>query len=290
MLVAITAAVIPRPKPAEVPKEPDPREFIQSELRAGRSVTIVGENGLPKWYDWPLEAGILGKAANGDGTCTFQSIRHSLLELLTDPGIDSYKVSAEVRQNLRIGPGAKIGQDRDDPAESSVGFYQGGFRVVGRAGQGQGYALLALTFDEAAMAFGPRQPRTQALARLEHVGFAQDSVSLRSNNHDVRQFKFTPSALRPGPWRQISAVVDTDRVRTTWVAEPGMLNGVVELTKNQLQDRYDTVHTQLKKDIPAAEFIRPVWTPRRAIGIWCYCSSVSVRNVIITPITDSETR
>ncbi len=75
----------------------DEAERIRKELRAGRRVVLVGETGPPRWHRWAFGAAALGQSSTGDGSCSFEATYISLLELLDDPGIDSYQVTADIR-------------------------------------------------------------------------------------------------------------------------------------------------------------------------------------------------
>jgi len=75
----------------------DSHEAIQSELQAGRKLTLVDVKGPPRWHDWGLTPSSLGESPANDGTATFQTNATTLLELVRSPGVERYRITADLR-------------------------------------------------------------------------------------------------------------------------------------------------------------------------------------------------
>ncbi len=72
-------------------------EYAQRELRRGHAVTLLGETGRPSWFRPSTDPTTMLTSVAEDGAFSFGDNHESLLELLPDPQIDSYRFSAEVR-------------------------------------------------------------------------------------------------------------------------------------------------------------------------------------------------
>ncbi|HEY3789965.1 MAG TPA: serine/threonine-protein kinase, partial [Urbifossiella sp.] len=98
----------------------DPLEAIQRDLQAGRAVKLVDATGPPRWHAWKLTPSSLGESSSNDRSASFQTNLSTFLELIRDPGIERYRVTAELRH---------MGGDPPSPggAVSSgfIGFYCG---------------------------------------------------------------------------------------------------------------------------------------------------------------------
>jgi serine/threonine-protein kinase len=101
LLVPLLSAPAPAPRPPEDPegvRAREARDRLLEDRAAGRSVTLVGPTGPPKWYRWRNAEG-RGRLPQTPGApLILTGYREmTLLELLPDPGSDRYRLRAEVK-------------------------------------------------------------------------------------------------------------------------------------------------------------------------------------------------
>jgi serine/threonine-protein kinase len=258
---AFAAASYLGPEPERVFLVPDPDarlKEIQAELATGKSVTLIGPTGLPRWHRWALAPATLGESLEvRDHTCGLQTMERSLLELVQDPGTDRYRLTAEVRHDrspvLRIAATAP-----------GVGAYFG-YRYSGDADREE-HRFFSVDLSEypinrpASSAPNPRGARWRYA-----VSIREDNVSM-PRRHEVNLGFFPVEApAQPMPWRTIVVTVTPTAVRVEMPLEP---DGEA-VTKTWEQVRRMTGQ---------------VITPRSPLGIYASSSLVSVRNVILEPL------
>lgn len=281
--VGAGAAIRPRTPAASAAAPADPREEIVRELKAGRPVTLIGPTGLPKWYANRLAPTTLGPAANGDGSCEFQSIGTCLVELLPDPGVDSYTLRAEVRH---VGSTLPVAAGSQRPL-GTVGLYVTG--VTRPRPDGLEYrALVGVTFNDAVPVPPPGRPADPTQVHCQ-AGLLTPVIDREDTPLKVGQFweagrshSFAPSDLRP--WRVIEIEVTLAGVAARWGDRPGQpLAPLAAGTWADTRAQFAALQPRLDLLFPGAGLTVPEWTPRAAVGIWCYASAVAVRNVVLDP-------
>jgi len=76
-----------------------PLHQIQWELESKRPVTLIGETGPPKWFQWvDMGPQVTGSATAAD-VFSISASKIGLLELVPDPILKSFRLSAEVRHD-----------------------------------------------------------------------------------------------------------------------------------------------------------------------------------------------
>ena len=272
------------PVPPELPP-PDPLQEFREQLVAGQPATIIGPTGLPRSHRFRFFPSTLGLSPQGDNACSFQSQDLTLLELLPDPGIDRYRIRAEIMHLSSSGqrpPGAQQGLE-------SVGLYFGGDSLRIADGR-EGVAILNVFFNDctpnppAGEAPIPQEVRFQPIAVLPAVGPNKEfgPGQFRAAGESLI---FRPTRVRPGPWRFITIDVAPEAVSVHWQAtaeaEPQLL---AEWTADEVRSRLMRLQPTLSRAAPQGELQLRPWTPRQAIGVWCYRSGISIRNVVVEPI------
>jgi serine/threonine-protein kinase len=282
-LVGAGLAINPRPKQED---PPDPVAEIQKELAAGTRVTLVGMTGMPRWYEWRLTPSTLGPSARNDETVVFQSGGMTLLELLPDPGISRYRVSAEVLQ------------ERGDPipnggvrSESTVGLYFGYATYPGPTGW-QFHSLFVVPYTDlselpAPALRGIKPKPTQSIVQFSSLLLAAHP-DRNPNTHWDRtgNVPFTPDPRHkwPGQWRRVEFEITPERIRTLWAESPTAAPQLVhELTEKEMVEWCDRMAQSSAMDVPGFHVIT-VWNPRLPFGIFCDRSTVAFRNVTIEPL------
>ena len=217
---------------------------------------------------------IIGIAAIAAGAQSnepmFPCIGGALL-LLNDPGVDSYRLSADICQTQKLGDALP---DRD-PYPAEVGL------VLAYAGQPGAdgvpvHTLMVFGFTE----YDPANADARRNLELKDVGVvAPPGLTARAPSI-VRDVPVAPlpKTVPLGPnWRPLSVDVTPAGV---WV--PGR-NG-----QPQLADAAGIAGRRLGPRAGGAMSLRdmvdaapPAWSPRMPVGIWCRGSAVAVRNVTI---------
>jgi eukaryotic-like serine/threonine-protein kinase len=254
------------------PTPRDPRDVMRDEIAAGKTARLINADGRPRWSAWPIDP--LELQPEDGGVCSFNSKEPSVLLLLDDPGVDSYEVQAEICQKQKYADFDKK-SNRDANDVGLVLAYSGHSGPKG----GQIHGNLVIRFTEYDADSGPQVKRwfESIYVGLATVpGFA--AASLEVFRADV------PSVVLPRPqerpaWRKVSARVTPAGI---WVPGPRgqeqlIAANAIENMQMEIQDNFAAGRTG-----PIEPF--PVWSPRMAIGIWCWGSWVSVRNITVAAI------
>jgi serine/threonine-protein kinase len=258
---------------------------VRRELADRGAVTLVGETGLPRWHRWALGAPELSAAA--DQTCQFEAVHHALLELLADPGVERYRVTADVRLLWgRAAPGEDGRLRPEGSPYTQVGPYFGyAAPVVG--GRAPAAFAIAATFNDAlapeVRALAARRPDLAGAAvRVESNLFVPDAeIGTRSAGASLAPaFRFPPADRLPGAWRRLALEVTPAGARVLWAAHPGeAMRQLADLPAETINAAYEEMRRQLDTLVPGTGVPTPTWSPRMPFGIWCRCGAVSVRNV-----------
>ncbi len=290
----IAAAAGPRPPgpPPGPPPAPDPLAEIQRELAAGRPVVLVGPTGEPRWQRWRLSRAELGESPvpESDGTraCSFEAIHLSLLDLIPDPGIPRYRVSAELRHLAGKGPapGAQTGPD-------VVGLYFGADEIPA-AGGCRAHSLFAVTFQD----YRPLRPAVGPALAEPRARFDATLVVQRpdrlpgQHTAAVASVPFEPVERRPGKWRKVVADVTPDSLLVRWRTDAGELEPFIlpgpwprQWTGEQARELYARLQPLLDDALRQPGLTVRPWNPRLAVGVLAEGSAVAFRNVVIEPLT-----
>jgi serine/threonine-protein kinase len=147
------------------PKPANPWDAVRAELAAGREVTLIPATGEPQRWEWRLGSAAFGPSSSGDGCCYFEAIDRALLDLLDDPGIDRYRIRADLRQ-VRSATAPHAEAPRGD--ESQIGLYFG--RTTGVALNGDTvHAFFRVSFHDYDPHYRATGKLTQQAARFERV-------------------------------------------------------------------------------------------------------------------------
>ncbi|MBO0698094.1 MAG: hypothetical protein J2P46_06855, partial [Zavarzinella sp.] len=254
------------------PLEPD--QAIRKEIAAGEKVRLIGPDGRPRWTSWPLGPADLASDSIDGGTLSFQAADPRILLLLNDPGVDSYRIEAEIWQAQKISdviPGSP-------KAFSEVGL------VLGYAGQdgadgARVHTMLTWVFTEYDPGDGPG---VRQHLKLMHLGIVRPAGLGPSTAQTARAG--VPDTLLPragSGWRSVIAEVTPDGVFVTGATgRPQLADraGIAAHRNGPLEKR-----KSLKDNLAptAGPIILPDWSPRMPIGIYCAGSWVYIRNITI---------
>ena len=284
LVIVLTAGAILWPA-----KPVDPQEEMRKALQAGRSYTLIGSTGLPRWHDWAYGPTALAEAVTGDRSCAFESIGDALLVLADDPGVDRYAVMADLRilrSNSPLVQGQALPGRREAPEWSKVGLYFG----YSRAAATNGLAVpnfMMVSFNDYLTPEARKEGYTQATVQLGvgFIGTLPDKRDDSTTGGSCRPIRFAPAESLPAEWRQIRIEVSKDGVKTFWAGKPGEpFTPLGSLSPAQMVQATKTDRDDFAAAHPGATLQLPPWTPRMPLGIWCRGAAVSVRNVVIEPL------
>jgi hypothetical protein len=200
--------------------DPDrPVREMQQALAEGHPVELIGADGRPRWFRWRAGGAPL-ESSPGRATFAFNSYKVGLLELLPDPGRDSYRLQAEVRHD-------------QGTAAGHVGLYF----ALGTypAPRGNIHAFLAWTFNDVEpmkTGFPNKIALTLRLWRAAAPDGTVDGVSHKEGCGKPLPFPPALCPPRSGPWRRLAVTVTPDGVRTFW--EGRLVN---ELSRAELVEK-----------------------------------------------------
>lgn len=107
LLVAgtITAATIRPPRPADPPVPTDERARIladiQKQLKDGKTVELIGETGMPRWYDVITSDGSMPFVSGFDGTMRVNDDNGITLIDLPPTGLERYRFEMQIKEANR---------------------------------------------------------------------------------------------------------------------------------------------------------------------------------------------
>jgi hypothetical protein len=268
------AAVWPASKPARI----DPVETARKELAAGRPVTLIDATGGPKHARWLLDTNTIGPSPHGDESCHFVAMGYSLLELFPAPGINKYRIDLELR-HLQS-PNA----DPRNPIETDFfGVYWGYEAAPLRDGLASHkmFAVIYRDADYEAQLNGiPPRPQPIGLYRFQ-IDQRPDARPTPPFLHQVESILATPTPRRPGAWRPLRIECTPERMTVMWRDDAGKLVPLAEWDRNRLSAEATALKTGALAAVKGAE---GGWEPNAPFGLIAYKASLSVRNVVVTPL------
>ncbi len=249
----------------------DPERAITAGLRAGRAQTLIGENGPTvsvRWFARRPEREVPKGDAPFGALCPDQS----LAVFLSDPGIESYRLSGEFVQDVKLGdvaPGAR--------APAKTGLLLGHTPVTFGDGRTVHFAT-TLAFNDYDTPAVPKQD-----CRLEF----EDWIGIDFPLEQLRRRKYG------GPTIKLDRPAANDRARRAFTAEvrpTGItvaMNGkTVVFTRESIQKDWDAAAADVARTEPALPpFAAPQWSPRSGIGVALFRTWSSVYDLRIEPLS-----
>jgi serine/threonine-protein kinase len=257
-----------------------PRNQIERELAAGRPVTLIGETGLPRWWEWHCGDTRLTKSIAGDQTCGFQTHDMSVLILGHDPMTDTYQLSAELRH---ISTRSDVG---------SIGLFVGMRDVLQQPGLDV-TRWVGFEYNEFWRKIEQRNPKLAASHGVE--GYSVLTLRQPSRNEDSigfsraslgRTFPFTPAAILQKGWRQIVLDVSPGGVDAYWREDDGSFVLAFSVSADTLAAKVKghNVSASRSPRLAGVRYPPMPWNPRGAFGVYGSNSAVAFRNVTLVPI------
>ena len=285
----VALAMIPKPEPVVVQQPTrtpeDELADMQERFDAGEEVVIVGEKGLPKWYEWVVGKSDIAESPLRDGSAHIEPIGTAAVKLFS-PTTDSYEVSVELRH--------MSAKDVKNDATSRVGF----MLFHGRNGGSDGIGVDSFTtVDYHDWGFG-KPPNSQKVAVTgRHTFFSTtgDAPAPSTNRLNSAITTFTADTL-PAKWRRLKAEVTPNGCRLFWcddATDPkAETRQVAEYTTAQL-NHHAAEHRRVIGLLPQAMEMNPglvpaAWNPRGGFGVWTSQSGLCFRNVTVRALPLKE--
>lgn len=234
---------------------------LQHELAEGRSVTLVGPVGPPKWYLWRTQKGRAPLPESKRWPLNLESLQGPLLlELLPDPQQVSYRLSADVQPDGEI---------------MEVGLYFACEELATPAGPEQCFGLFRLFFKN--LVATSAELRLVGLYEMDANGEnLRQEIELPSN----RQAGFLPTVPPPPAseetlWRRIEVHVTPIEVKAFC---NGRLMGIYLVSNDQkkIAKAWRNLH-------PVASPI-PAFPPRGGLGLFIVRGPANFRNIVVEPL------
>jgi hypothetical protein len=257
-------------------------------LRTGKPVSLIEAKGLPRWFDRPIGNVELGTDIAAEGACTISAIGHGTVVLLPSIKNEHYSVEAEIREMDFRG----AIPDREDHQQwygLAVGYQMSPLPENGRL-----HSFFAITFRDFARVAAdgqviPEVAKLHAPVIAERPGRNPESIS---GNAKYR-ISFVPSPRLPGKWRKVRLLIAPDRIQAFWREDSPDTDGPEKMTKfadlgpAEIAERIAMTQGNLNRQNPKMPVNIPPWSTQGGIAIWCYKSSIAVRNVIVSPLPDA---
>jgi len=290
VLLATTAAAVWQTT-RQTTRQVDPQDQLRTDLKAGRVAHILFESGVPEWLkdNWLIHPAPLGQSVAANGACAYESIQPSLLAFLKDPGIDHYRVTAE----LRVMRSALV-TDPTQPTSlreflrSDVGLFVG--HVVGNGNDGaEAHGFLVIEFTDylpsSVIELGITEATVQPCGRLI---LTQPNAPVAHPRYGCyKTTRFPPTRKLPGEWRVIRVEVRPEGMKFFWAEEPGQpFQLLADASAQSISNCYANLQNLLDQHRGKSDIKLPPWSPRTPFGIWSQSSAVAVRNVVVESLPD----
>ncbi len=248
------------------------RERIEHNLNEGKEVTLIGENGMPRWKNW-VTTGETQKVFLKNGIVCVESWDLALLEILRDPQVPRYSFSAWVRH------------DTTDGFIGEVGIY---FAHRRRAlGRGVESILWTVKFNglDDFRRDGPNfegNPVSLRVERYPEPGWA-------GNRETAGLPVYLPVSIAEGAvWRKIAVEVLPEKIRyTIWRdSQLGTESQSREVALEEVGEVENRVCQPLGKFEDAPPEIATELALRGSLGLYVYKGSASYCNTVVRPLPD----
>jgi serine/threonine protein kinase len=270
----VALGVIYQPKPPPNPEEEaarqeeEKRKAIVEDLRAGKPVTLIDNDGRPLLqFPWRTNDATSKIFQTPDGFFSIQSWRTGLLELLPDPQIEKYRFKIEVRH-----------QGNTDAVHGLVGLYFSCNNFSSARGLEHCYLMLAFNdlFDQTKLENLFTKTGNHIVFKFQ--GYCEPNM-FTGSVWALEPQEFSPGAigLNSEGWREVCVEVAPQKVRVYWDKN---CIAIYDIDRSSLDSRRKTFLEKSK--IPAE--IQPEFGPRGSLGLYVHRSSASFRRVMVEPL------
>lgn len=236
---------------------------IQRDLRDGKTVTLIGKTGKPEGYRWVLGKERSALPITEEGTLEVSCWGVGLFELCSDPGIDAYRIKAEVRHiNAR--------------QFENVGIYF--FHSLEPCPQGFMHCFTTWEFsDQWALKENSLDTKKNCVFMRSYLlgeGFLYGPNRVVNGPYPYQKFAIG-DPLDP-PWRKLEVEVSPENVVVSWEGE------VVSSAKLAEMNRSGRANVARRKDAEVEGYTLDI-NPRQGLGLFIMNGAAEFRNVILEP-------
>ena len=239
-------------------------------LLAGKSVELIPAAGLPERpAHWLLNEVKLTLSTAGDKTCGFQTHATSLLTLISDPQLDRYRLTVELRHV----------ENADDGA--AVGVFLG-------------HASLPWPGQEAADHFiGLELCDLEKSVALQRVGrcmirdfwFLHESEKNLTHTIQIQKYPFTSNNTQPTLWRTVRFDVTPEGILVEWQLPDKTWASIATITAEDMAKTVETHKMTWPTNFPGTRLPpMPTWKPRLPLGVYGRNVSAAFRNARLEPL------
>jgi serine/threonine-protein kinase len=261
--------------------DPDrPLREIERRLTRAESVTLIGEAGAPAWWDWAAGKQLSQASAAADAPFRIHSAGRALVEMVRNPRHERYLLHAKIRHDTsgeRCRVGLFVAHHEQQTPEGPVHCYVGmtfndvkdeldffsslpkGIVPPPAAPSGNLVGLEPFLYSEA----GP-QPCQSAVGHASWI-------------------TFQPARFTENTWRNLTVAVTPKGIRGSF---DGKQIGEVTTAAlvQALRDWLKPSRERKPGDLQI-QAVEPVYTPQGSLGICVDRGSISVKDVLIQPLT-----
>jgi hypothetical protein len=255
------------------------RERIERDLVAGKEVVLIDDKGPPKWRSWMTSDATQIDGIAEDGTYWVEVANFSLVELVRDPRVSCFRLSAELRH------------DKTEPRSGQVGLYFAYSKHSTERGLEHCFMSVALNGLTDERLFRRNQASNEGNEIKLSVGRLHDpSWGMRRSDPGNNAYVPVNDADK-GLWRKIEVEVSSGMVRFSVWRDSKLVSeirtGEANRHKIQISRKFVSVPAKqaLTADTAVME-IEPEFAPRSPLGLYVLQGRASFRNVVITPLTN----
>jgi serine/threonine-protein kinase len=268
-----------------------PLKQIEANLAKGQKVTLIGPTGRPNWLNVRTGADETQTSLARDGAFWINSWGRACVELVRDPRMESFRISADIRHEKGdlVGEVGLFCSMAEYPLSEHTAYY-----------------FVRVAFDDikdakeefSRIPFPPNSERPKGpeinpvflSPRIHWVGKGAPFDARIGNETHPDIFEAALARANGQPWRHITFDVTPNGVRATFQAdeehEPIALG---ELSAREMnRDTAYILKLRREKHLPGPfpGAINPEFEPRRPCGVYVNNSAASFRNVVIEPILE----
>ena len=285
----IALLATPRPPRDQVPPRPDdPLAAQQTALRAGREVVLIDDGKPVLEPKWLVGDAVLTPPTEAEPFATFASAETAVVALMTDPGVDRYRITARVRQ--RPMPPQVVAAAPSVKGLVGVVF---GYRQADFPDGLKARAYMALAYTDRQPDPAPATPRKTYLAFYDRrmvqwplappqvVDGAPRPAAITGPVTDEwmgpnARLNFVPAL--PGPWRTLTVDVTPDAITLDLLGAP------CPLPLAELEQKGDRL-VQNQNLSAGRDLGLHLWSPRSPVGLFVDGACVAVERFSLAPLT-----
>jgi eukaryotic-like serine/threonine-protein kinase len=252
-----------------------PLRQIQSDLKAGRPVTLIESVGRPRWQRWQAGEWSGRAVISKDGAVTIDAAESSLLELVPSPECDEYQIKARIRHDKASSMGGTVGIYF---GHQSYPWTQGALQCFVKLTFNDMYGTESFTSGVGAKPL-PRQ--LNFVQMIYHVHSEEGTpANINRTRALVVGSPFAPAGQNNGDWHDVLVTVSSSTVRVVWDGQS------FEIDRGRLIKRIEDETAKFKAkypDNPFVQAVEPKFAVRGGLGLYVQQGSASFSAVSVTP-------